>query len=71
MPIILRKLPTKYDFNSTQDKRVSHITLWLHGNYLVTKAMRYVAVLKKLHTKYDLNSTQDKRIIYITLWLPW
>ena len=29
MPIILRKVHTKYDLNRTQDKRVIYITLWL------------------------------------------
>ena len=29
MPVILRKLHTKYELNSTQDKRVIYITLWL------------------------------------------
>ena len=29
MPIILRKVHTKYDLNRTQDKRVVYITLWL------------------------------------------
>ena len=29
MPIILKRLHTKYDLNRTQDKRVIYITLWL------------------------------------------
>ena len=42
MPIIPRKLHTKHELNSTQDKGVIDYHCDCHGN-LVTIAMRYVA----------------------------
>ena len=59
MPIILRKLHTKYDLNRTQDRRVIYIKPWLHGN-LVTIATRYVDDAyrpEECHAKCKANMT--------------
>ena len=39
MPIVLRKLHIKYELNTTLEKVVIKVLLWLHG-MLVARAMR-------------------------------
>ena len=59
MPIILRKLHTRYDLNRTQDRKVISIKHGTYGN-LVTIATRYVADAycpKEDHAKCKVNMT--------------
>ena len=71
MPVIPRKLHTKYEPNRTRELFRYHYSC--HGN-LVTIATRYVVVpiiLRKCHTKYGLKRTKDKGVIDLSLWFPW